>query len=529
MNTLKKLVVSFVALCMAVILPASLSPQKVAAAQEGKMSIFSIDAGRKYFSKDQLKQIVKKAHDNGYTHVQILLGNDGLRFALDDMTIETETTTYASDDVKEGIVYANNEYYNDPNGNYLTETEMDEILAYAQKLNISIIPVINGPGHMDGILSAMEYVGVENPQYSYKGKKSTRTIDLNNEEAIAFNKALLTKYVEYFSEYCEIFNFGSDEYANDIDSSNEGYYNGWSRLQGTGMYPKFVTYVNDIAAIIKDAGMTPMCFNDGIYYGRTYNESFGKFDQDIIISYWTAGWWEFYVAKANDLYNRGHQIVNTNDAWYWVLGHVEDGGYNYVNALKNTEAKGFDEVAGDSSHTPTIGSTQAVWCDEPNMPHDMDRIMNLMDKFSEKHADIMIRPADYTKVEEALNSVPEDLTIYTEASVEALNNAIAAIDYTLKVDDQEAVDAMAQAIIDAVAALEEMPVKPETKPEVKPEVKPETKPVTPSKPNTTPEAKPQVDKGEAPHTGDSSNLYVFAVAMLAAFAGMGYAVKKRMN
>lgn len=43
-------------------------------------SIFSIDAGRKYFSEDQLKSIIDKAYKNGYTDVQILLGNDALRF-----------------------------------------------------------------------------------------------------------------------------------------------------------------------------------------------------------------------------------------------------------------------------------------------------------------------------------------------------------------------------------------------------------------------------------------------------------------
>ena len=509
MQTLRKFLLTFVSFCMALILPLGLDNTKVAAAEETKMSIFSIDAGRKYFSKDQLKQIVQKAHDNGYTHVQLLLGNDGLRFALDDMTIVTETKTYASDDVKAGITAGNNAYYKDPNGNYLTEAEMDEIIALAEKLNISIIPVINGPGHMDGILTAMEYVGIEKPQYSYKDKKSTRTIDLNNKEALAFNKQLLTKYVEYFSKHSTIFNFGCDEYANDIDSSSERYYNGWSRLQGTGMYPKFVAYVNDIAKLIKDNGMTPMAFNDGIYYGKTYNEEFGKFDTDIIISYWTSGWWEFYVAKANDLYNRGHKIVNTNDGWYWVLGHIEEGGYNYVNALKNTEAKRFDEIAGDKLNTPSIGVTQAVWCDEPSMEHDMDRIMNLMDKFSEKHSTYLVRPADYTAVDEALNSVPADLDKYTEKSVEALNNAINAVDRTLKVTDQEAVDAMAQAIVDAVKGLE---VKPAPKPDVKPET-----PVVPETDN------------EVPPTGDASNLFVFVSALLASLGYIAFSFRKRFN
>ena len=158
------------------------------------------------------------------------------------------------------------------------------------------------------------------------------------------------------------------------------------------MYPKFVEYVNDLSKIIKDAGMKPMCFNDGIYYNK--KDEYGTFDKDIIISYWTAGWWEFYTAPASYLYEKGHQILNLNDAWYWVLGSFTGGNlpYKFEDALANIEKKGFNDVAGDNTGVPTIGSMQAVWCDDPSQAHDMDRIMQLMDRYSEKHKDYLIRP-----------------------------------------------------------------------------------------------------------------------------------------
>lgn len=378
---------------------------KVATSKKNKSAIFSIDAGRKYFSKDQLIQIIEKAHRNGYTDVQLILGNDGLRFALDNMDIKVNGKTYKSEDVKKAITKGNDIYYKDPNGDYLTESEMDEILSVAKRLGMGVIPVINSPGHMDGILNAMEALGIKNPQYSHNGKKSTRTIDLNNKEAIEFNKELVKKYATYFAKKgSKIFNFGCDEYANDIDSSDEGYYNGWSRLQGEGMYPKFVTYVNDLSKIIKDAGMKPMCFNDGIYYNK--NDEAGKFDKDIIISYWTAGWWEFYVAPAAYLYDKGHQIVNLNDGWYWVLGSFKDEAnklpYKYEDAMANIEKFDFNKVAGDSLGVPTIASMQAVWCDEPSKAHDMEKIMNLMDAYSTKHSGYLKRPGMKVNVVERI-------------------------------------------------------------------------------------------------------------------------------
>lgn len=65
--------------------------------------------------------------------------------------------------------------------------------------------------------------------------------------------------------------------------------------------------------------------------------------------------------------------------------------------------------------------------------------------------------ADYTKVDTALAAVPEDLSIYTEETAAAVTAAVNAVDRTKMAVEQAAVDAMAKAIEDAVAALEELP------------------------------------------------------------------------
>ncbi|MBQ3356873.1 MAG: S-layer homology domain-containing protein [Oscillospiraceae bacterium] len=62
-------------------------------------------------------------------------------------------------------------------------------------------------------------------------------------------------------------------------------------------------------------------------------------------------------------------------------------------------------------------------------------------------------PADYSAVEAAIAMIPEDLSIYTDESVQALNDAVAAVRYDLLEEEQAQVDAWAQAIKDALAAL----------------------------------------------------------------------------
>ena len=63
-------------------------------------------------------------------------------------------------------------------------------------------------------------------------------------------------------------------------------------------------------------------------------------------------------------------------------------------------------------------------------------------------------PADYSKVDAAIAAVPADLSVYTDESVAALNEALANVDRNLTVLDQDTVDAYAEAINAAVAALE---------------------------------------------------------------------------
>lgn len=454
MKFMKKLLVASLAMVCAFggakLTSGTVTTVKAAENENSKKSVLSIDAGRKYFSEQQLKDIIDKAYKNGYTDVQLILGNDALRFFLDDMSITVNGTTYESEAVKNAMTEGNKKYYNDPNGNALTESEMNNILAYAKERGIGIIPLINSPGHMDAILVGMEALGMQDVRFTHNGNVSERTVNLRNQDAIAFTQELVKKYAVYFGNagVSEIFNFGADEYANDVFGNP-----GWSYLQDLKLYDEFTQYANQLAKTIKEQGMKPMCFNDGVYYRE--NTSFGAFDTDIIISYWTAGWWGFNVAKPAFLSKQGHQILNTNDAWYWVLGNIDNGGYKYNDTIQNIEKKGFNDVtgAGEGEVIPTIGSMQAIWCDDPSKPHDMDRIFDLMDRFSNKHADVLIRPADYTKVDEAIAKIPTDLSVYTDESVKVLNDATAAVVRNKRVTEQAVVDGYADAINKAVEGL----------------------------------------------------------------------------
>ena len=434
--------------------PAVLAPTTERATQVNeklaKKKIVSIDAGRKYFSPEQLKEIIDKAKHYGYTDLHLLVGNDGLRFMLDDMSITANGKTYASDDVKRAIEKGTNDYYNDPNGNHLTESQMTDLINYAKDKGIGLIPTVNSPGHMDAILNAMKELGIQNPNFNYFGKESARTVDLDNEQAVAFTKALIDKYAAYFAKKTEIFNIGLDEYANDATNAK-----GWTVLQKKGKYSKFITYANDLAHIVKSHGLKPMAFNDGIYYNS--DTSFGTFDKDIIVSMWTGGWGGYDVASSKLLVEKGHQILNTNDAWYYVLGRNADGQgwYNLdqgLNGIKNTPITSVPKTEG--ADIPFIGGMVAAWADTPSARYSPSRLFKLMRQFANSNAEYFA--ADYESAEQALNEVPKDLNRYTAESVAAVNEAAKAIrslDSNLSRAQQDTIDQAIAKLQEAVSNL----------------------------------------------------------------------------
>ena len=338
------------------------------------MRVFHLDCGRKYFSVAEIKSLIDTASAANYTHIELAVGNDSLRFLLDDMSVTVDGKTYASDDVKTQIHNGNVNYYDAGSANELSQHDMDTIIAYAQSKNISIIPLINTPGHMDAILSAATSLTGSDCAYN----KSVRTIDLTNDTAVAFTQALLQKYINYFAgKGCGYFNMGADEYANDVLKPN-----GFSYLLSNGLYSNFVNYVNDVAKLIVDAGMTPIAFNDGIYYKNTTN--CGAFSKDIVVSYWENSG----TASASFIAQQGHKILNTNKSWYYVPGNT--GSWASMNTAKSgVNNTRVTSVAGDNGSVTPIGVMLCLWCDTPSVPFDSnvkDNVNYLMQTLSQKNS-----------------------------------------------------------------------------------------------------------------------------------------------
>lgn len=345
------------------VLPKQDETDSIAAAAEYDYSIVHVDCGRKYFSPTYLKQIIDSAKAGGFNQVELYLSdNQGFRLALDDMNVKVkvgdEETTY---DLTPALGDGYNEYdkttkkptkTTDGSGKYLTQSEMTEIIKYANGKGIDIVPCINVPGHMGAILE-------EFTSFRYSGSKSS--IDLENKKAIQFALEITRKYAKYFKEQgVKYYNIGADEYANDI---NDGM--GFARLYSQGKMDIFYDFLNKAAEVVVSEGLMPRAFNDGIYYANddswaTLSDENGEIKYpyltQIQVCYWSSGWgYSYNLASATTIANH-NPIINTNGDYYWILG----GSKCTADSAKDFK---YQKFIGNSTINAPEGAMFCIWCD----------------------------------------------------------------------------------------------------------------------------------------------------------------------
>lgn len=202
-------------------------------------------------------------------------------------------------------------------------------------------------------------MGQLNIQDAYYGNNKA-CLNLSNDYATAFVKALMQKYITYFQgNGCKYFNFGADEYVG-----------GWNNT--------FYSYANDVAKMISEAGMTARAFNDSFRYNsNTYISN--EYLKDVC--YWYTGYSGNLYSGAKTIADSGYNLINTNKDYYYVLDSSKSSEYklssgnynngnnsweNYAGGFSNTTYNNWNTAVGNGNYTATpAGSMFCIWCDEP--------------------------------------------------------------------------------------------------------------------------------------------------------------------
>lgn len=294
--------------------------------------VFHLDCARKYFTVDNVKVLIDKISSAGFNQLQIHFSEDsGFRFALDDMTvIDEDGNTYDLTPCLGG---------NENSTMWFTRADMDTIINYAQSKNIDIVPSLDMPGHMGRILNIFS-------QFKYNG---SNTLDITNDTAVKFAKAIVNKYAKYFaSRGCNYWNIGYDEIVGST---------GFDTFYTEGNYQKVVDFANELIDVVKKYNMTPRIYNEPVYYNKDYKYYIRK---DAEIYYWYTDWAEYTLP--DEMMKSGYKLINNTYAYYWILDKPDSSVtvdlLNSTDLLRNFYHRTTTEKGS--------GATLCVWCDSAN-------------------------------------------------------------------------------------------------------------------------------------------------------------------
>ena len=370
-----------------------------------------LDIGRKYYTPGWIKRMIGEIAGLGMNAIV-------LHFS-EEMGLGIESRLFPWLNGRDGSLCVLADVASDRS--QITQEEVGEIVAFAGKLGVTVIPSFDTPGHMNYIVKRFnEYAASraftfvsEGKEYSVpqgktidnryhhngrtavvQGSRNTafsRGIDVSDPIAVAFTKALLGEYAALFASFgCDRIDIGGDELLGWGGSLSDKLPK-WKQLDhwqaaarvrtglpGAVAYDLLVSYMNEMAAFVRTFGYRSVrMWNDDAYRSADTGWSTDaskhiQLDREIEILYWSATanrskntLWTY--ANQKKVYN---YLCNYN---YFVLGKGAYGMTTVENLLGVWSPYVFtadgSPVGCGGNATPgdkLIGGTAfCVWCDNP--------------------------------------------------------------------------------------------------------------------------------------------------------------------
>lgn len=354
-----------------------------------------LDCGRKYFSPEWLKALIRRSSFQRYNTIVLHFSEaEGLR--LDSRVFPWLT---------EGI-------------DSLSMDEMADIVRYARRYHMNVIPSIDVPGHNNYMVRKYGNYVKKHPDYSftYDGIEYNRKtrgfssianhyerdgvtrkvtdigINITKQHAIAFANALIDDYAEFFRDLgCTDFDICGDEvmgWSNFMLGENEvSYEDRWLFLEHWRRYARktlgiskgsasdtFITYLNSVCGRLQEMGYTCRVFNDEIDINKDQHT---ELDPSIGIACW-----DLKDNGAKHFADKGHTVYNCVMQWSYYVVRMRKGADIMTNRYKTVNAENIYEnwdprsisASKDKKHYVSSdkfgGGYFFIWCDAPSYKTD---------------------------------------------------------------------------------------------------------------------------------------------------------------
>ena len=332
-------------LCVCCFWVSILSPLDAYGANKSYMAGITLDLCNRYYSVKDIKKYISLASKSKKGYVQLHFSGDK------NLGIECE---YLKQKAKKKYVKNSDEYYNHKTKkSFLSKKQVTQILKFANKKNVEIVPEIDMPGHMGGF---------EKLYVNAYGKKKAKKIFSNeygwelrikNKEAITFAKKIYGEYAKLFKS-CKYFHMGCDEFWSGSASVNK-------------------KYINTISRYLWNKGFTVWAWNDLLL-----KKNMKSINHKIWICYWSFdGDSEDKEerrerrqnrASFTELQKEGYTLLNYNSYYLYFCPTKENVNQSDIDYMKNDAKKNWSLKNWDGNSnkkckklTNIAGACVSVW------------------------------------------------------------------------------------------------------------------------------------------------------------------------
>ncbi|WP_416192249.1 family 20 glycosylhydrolase [Neisseria sp. CCUG12390] len=287
--------------------PVSDNPRpEVKNTEPAKQSGLTLDIARHFYSAAVIKKYIDVISAEGGTFLHLHLSDD------ENYAFESRVLNQLSEN---GIRNPDGSYTNPATGKrFLSFAQIADIAAYAKAKGVELVPEVDSPSHMQGIFDLLEIHRGSDYLRQIKSDVVDDEIDINDPEAVGLVQSLYTEVIGLINGGSRHFHIGGDEFGYSVQSN-----------------PEFIAYANKMAAFLKERGLTPRMWNDGLL-----KNGLTALDKDIEITYWsydgnpgdaaTAAQRRAERATMEDLLDNGFDVLNYN--WYYLYFVPDDGVTN---------------------------------------------------------------------------------------------------------------------------------------------------------------------------------------------------------
>ncbi|KRM12290.1 family 20 glycosylhydrolase [Paucilactobacillus suebicus] len=327
----------------------------------------TLDVARQHYSTATLRQFIDIIHQDNGQFLQLHL-TDSNDFGIENSLVgQTKSRAQFHDGTWENKKTKQKFY---------SLNQMNNLVNYAKKKNVTIIPEVDTPAHVGGLIKDMQAENMNKTvtNISYNNSYYGREIKLNSTGAnfVIHLDQMVAK--PFINQNNARFHLGGDEFSNS-NKPNSAY----------------VYYLNTTSKAISKMNMIPEAWNDGFL-----NSEVNQINKNIHITYWN--WTGDETGKAANqrrksraslptLLKSGYKVLNYNDYYlYFILNktNLKTKNIKYMSSdMKsnwNPKMWNNDNTSHIKNITNIEGSSVSIWGD-PSHTFPQKQVLNSSTKF----------------------------------------------------------------------------------------------------------------------------------------------------